>query len=66
MIKYNFEFLIGRNYRSKAFLHREDAFAYGIKIKADRMREICHIMPNEWEKPSILAELFADYKKDTL
>ena len=64
MIKYDFEFLVGRNYYTKSFTERQYAFAYGVQIRADKMREICKVMPNEWEKPSVLAELYQEYKRE--
>lgn len=52
----------GNEYHSKLFLDRSDAHAYGVKINADYMREICNLMPPEWMKPKELQELYYEYK----
>jgi hypothetical protein len=62
MITYAFEFQIGKQYRSKLFLDRSDAHAYGVKINADLMREIDNLMPSDWMKPKELQELYYEYK----
>ena len=62
MITYAFEFQIGKDYRSKLFLERSDAHAYGVKINADLMREIDNLMPSDWMKPKELQELYYEYK----
>ena len=64
MITYGFEYKTGNNLTFKLFLDRQDAYAYGVKINADLMREVCNIMPNEWEKPRVLQQLYYDYKTE--
>lgn len=64
MRPYQYEFRYGKNLCAKLFIDRADAFAYGILIDADMMREVCQIIPNDWEKPTELQQLYNDYKTE--
>ena len=62
MTTYLFEFRCGKNFLSKRFVDRKDAFAHGTLINADVMREVDLVWSNEWETPKELVRMYNEYK----
>ncbi len=61
---YMFEFRCGNNLVSKRFENKMLAFAYGVLINADLMREVDLVWPNDWEKPKELQRMYNEYKTE--
>ena len=59
-----FEFRCGNNLVSKRFENKMLAFAHGVLINADLMREVDLIWPNDWEKPKELQRMYNEYKTE--
>lgn len=59
-----FEFRCGNNLVSKRFENKMLAFAYGVLINADLMREVDLVWPNDWEKPKELQRMYNEYKTE--
>lgn len=66
MITYAFEYKCGNNLIVKLFFERKDAFAYGMKINADLMREIDNLWHHEWETPKELNRMYNEYKSEQI
>ncbi len=62
MTTYLFEFRCSQNFLSKRFVDKKDAYAYGVLINADLMREDDPLWKHDWETPKELVRMYNEYK----